>query len=999
MIGWFFKKPEGFVAVERPAERRPGPPAAPAATRPTATPKAAAATPVAPVAPAAPQPDWAQRLQSARGDDDALLALARDSAPLDIKLAAVGEIAGEAALRTAEREFRNHDRRVHRLAKQRHAATVAQRETRAQAAMIIATARELVGDEQLPVNRLVDLDRGWQALDSSLVDEAHRAEYAALLEQLSAAARDRADRVQRLQRWTAQSRAALDELRTVAAAAANGEQDRAALAAAAGGARELLDAAPAPGGELCSALETTLAVCAALDERLGVLEDLLQAPPSGPAAAESAARTAAKPIAKTAGETAVETPPEAASETPSENAAGTVAETASESTAEPTGETTAEIPAEMTTVTVAEIVAEVAVPHAEEAAAETLAQAIPDAVAEPAPSDAAERPAPVAPSPDPLSRWQQLPPLPDAALAEALNRRFEQWQQSRDQAHQARRAQQREQVRDRQRAERGERKGALEAALERAETALAAGHLAETHKHLLGIDELMHGDAAGEALRARAERLQAQYAQLKGWQHWAGGRARDELVAQAEALAAATEGTAAAPVVKLTIRQRSDVIDDMRARWKELDRLGGATSRTLWQRFEAALKVAHQPVAAQVAAQRAVREQNLQSRRQLIETLDAVPLPGAGEGDGVADWRDAAVALDRFHVAWRKLGPLEHTVPHAARDGLAARLAAAVQRIEAPLAEARRVARDERLALVAAARALADEAAAGAPGRELGERLRDLQAEWQRQAKALPLARGEENALWGDFRAAVDAMFSARDAVFHARDAEFRAHAAERLALVERLEALNADTPPAEIRRTLAEVDVAWRRAGPAPRLEAAALEARLQQAHDAAQRHLAGSAQRGWQLSCDALEAKLALCDSLEPAADAAPADLAERWAALPVLPAAWEQALARRAGLPAPAGRPDGAVPATITADDLLLQLEAAWSLPSPPAFEAERRTLKLQAMKAAMEGRRAAAAPTPEQWFAAALGRGGLDAPQRERLAAVIAALRRRGPARPG
>jgi hypothetical protein len=79
----------------------------------------------------------AQRLQAALGDDDALLALASERAPLDVKLAAVGAIAGEAALKRAESEFRDHDRRVHRLAKQRHAMAVAQRETRARAAAVI----------------------------------------------------------------------------------------------------------------------------------------------------------------------------------------------------------------------------------------------------------------------------------------------------------------------------------------------------------------------------------------------------------------------------------------------------------------------------------------------------------------------------------------------------------------------------------------------------------------------------------------------------------------------------------------------------------------------------------------------------------------------------------------------------------------------------------------------------------------------------------------------
>ena len=42
-------------------------------------------------------------------------------------------------------------------------------------------------------------------------------------------------------------------------------------------------------------------------------------------------------------------------------------------------------------------------------------------------------------------------------------------------------------------------------------------------------------------------------------------------------------------------------VNSLRERWKELDKLGGATSRTLWQRFDAALKTAYLPVVAHLA--------------------------------------------------------------------------------------------------------------------------------------------------------------------------------------------------------------------------------------------------------------------------------------------------------------------------------------------------------------------------------------------------------------
>jgi hypothetical protein len=503
------------------------------------------------------------------------------------------------------------------------------------------------------------------------------------------------------------------------------------------------------------------------------------------------------------------------------------------------------------------------------------------------------------------------------------------------------------------------------------------------------------------ALRPRIDALQAEYARLKGWQHWGGGLARDELVLQAEALAAASSGEGGTRIVKLSIKQQAEVIDDLRARWKELDRLGGATSRSLWQCFDAALKTAYQPVAAHLDAQQAVRRQNLEARNKLVEALNAVALPVAGETEAAPDWKSLATALGHFHTEWRKLGPLEHTVPHKERDKLLERMSAAVQRLEAPLNEVRRGARLVRERLIARAKALATQAGAGAQGRETTDKVRELQAEWQQHARELPLARAVENALWAEFKGDIDAIFSARDAVFDARDAQFKAQGAERAALIERLAALNADTPPAELKRTLAEVDAQWQRTGPAPRHDAAALDSSFRQARDAVVQWLAGSARRQWHATCDALVAKLALCEALEQAADPVeeqPA-LAQRWAAFPVLPAPWEQALAQRASLvpAAPAGGPRVAA----STDELLLQLEAAFQLASPPAFEAARRQMKLHAMKAALEGRPSAAAPpiAPDQCLVAALSRTSLDESQRARLLAVITAVRDRGPANPG
>ncbi len=962
-IDWMFRK---YVAP-----RHDTPPATADKADTAAARKAAKAA-----APAPAPVDWQPRLQAALGDDEALLALAREALPIEARLAAVEALAGEAALRQAEREFRNRDRRVHRVAKQRYQALVTQRETREQAKCLIAAAQALVGQEQLPLNRLVDLDHAWQALDATALEEALCSDFATLLAALGAHSRDAADRALRLKRWTAEAKTALAAWQASCKAAAEGTQTRQELAAAAAAVHAQLDAAPgADSATLCETLRASLRHAAPLDERLALLDELAQA--------------ASAPRART---------PTPAPEMPAAPPDARAADAPAAAPAEPPPETPAGAPSATTPSAGVEATAEVAADAKIEVATEALAEA-PTEIPDETPADAgveAPTPAPPAAPRDAGQRWQALAPLEDAALAAALERRFEAWQQGREAERQARRTQRREQAKDEQRAVRSERSKTLAAALDLAEAALAAGHLIDTHKQLVDIDELLHGGASAGELRTRIDALQAQYAQLKGWQHWSGGVARDELVLQAEALAAASAGAGLPGGIKLSLKQQAETIAEMRERWRELDRLGGATSRALWQRFDSALKTAYEPVAVQVAAQRAAREINLQARRDLIAALDGVALPEPGEGQATPpDWKALAVALDHFQAEWRKLGPVEHTVPHKAREGLLERMRQAMQRIEAPLGEARRSAQAAREELIAQARALGEEAAHKTLGRDLVDRVRALQGQWQQQAKALPLARGAENALWAEFKGTIDAIFSARDAEFNAREAEFQAHGAERGKLIERLEALSADTPVAEFRRTLAEVDTLWQRAGPAPRHDAAALDQRFRQARDTAQQWLAGSAQRAWHATCDTLAAKLALCEQAPPD-DAAKAALAERWAALPALPASWEQALAPRAGLaPAPRG------PAVVktASDELLLKLEDDLQIDSPPACQQARRDLKLHALKAALESRSAAHAPLePDAMLCALLARAELDTLQRERLGAILGALRRHGPGGP-
>lgn len=890
MLSWIFKKfgrnaasattkPAGKQSAPTPAQTRQAKQVAEQITEQKAAEKAAQKTQKL----AAAKADWAPRLQAARGDDAALLALLQAAPLLDIKLAAVEALAGEAALKQAEREARNSDRRVHRLAKSRLEAAVAQREARAQAQALIASATELSAQADLPINVLVNLDRAWLALDAALLEPLQVEQFNALSAALNSQLRQRSELEQQQQRWAAEASQGLSAWGLAAEqAVANGRPGELKPQPLLDLQQRCPDLSGQPtGAALALRLEQAVLAGAQIEARLIWLDGL--------------------------------------------------------------GLETAE----------------------------------------------------------PLQQWQAMQPLADAGLARLLNQRFEQSLRALAPVDAEPVPTATPRNRPTASAARPEQIQAFEAKLAQAEAALAGGELSELQQLLQQIDAHLQGvnpASLPDDARARQHALLTERNRLRDWEQWGGALALDALVAEAEELARTTRATVPAeaaeadanvealPVAKLNLKAHREAIQALRKRWKEVDGLSAGAGQALWQRFDTAMQTANQPVAAQLAELKLAREANLVSRELLLNQLDA--LPGVGVSDASAplgeaasaQWKECLRALSAFQLAWRQLGPLEHTVPLANRDALLRRQRASLERIEAPLQRARRAAETQRLLLIERAEALLQELRENSQLRDLTQRVRDLQAEWQQQARGLPLARSTENDLWARFKAATDAVFTQRSAAFDARDEALAASLAEYETLLARLEALNAETADAEIRRTLDEVDRAWRQGGELPRHQANALDGRLQAAHALALQILAGRSQMIWQAQCEALTAKLALCELAEGTeARLDEAEFAARWAALPALPEAWEQALARRA-------------PADANLDEALLQLEAGLDLPASEEMLAARRLLKLKAMKDALEGRGSKQSSVEQQaaCMAALLQASNASPAQLERLHGLVRAL---------
>ncbi len=835
---------------------------------------------------------WTDKIRAAAFDDVVLLQLAHQAPTVELKLAALNALTHESALKQAMREFRDHDKRLHRLARTRWLAASNKRIALAEAGALLANARALLEQESVSANRIVELDRAWAALDSELLDAALPTEFVALREQLAAKARAHGEGEQAIVRWLATSDAAIAQLQASLPGVAQGDALPATVSALAANLLGLIGDVPDALDMRCNSKSDTANRTLALASSVVQRAEFLQLLP----------------------------------------ASGTIDETD-----------------------------------------EKLK----------------------------IEQWRAFPEVFDKDLQAVLARRFADWRNAgsdeRQREHEVRRAKEQETGTE----ERKLRLDALRGDVESAEAAQAAGSTADLTRLMAQIERVLKSGAANTTLMRRIDALRQEQKRLRDWQRWSGKQGREQLVAEAQALSAAAAG-------KVAVKTHGEAIDKLRDRWKELDKLGGATNQTLWLAFDGALKAAYAPVAAHLDKLKAARNENLAAREKIVEELTQaaarllpVAIECAAPAPGSPDLRALARAIEDAQVAWRKLGPVEHTVPRKAQKGenaITTRYARAMQVLETPLADAYRSATLEREQLIAAAKGLAG---VDAMARDALDKVRALQSRWQANAKSLALPRRDENRLWAEFKTATDAIFVARDAARAAREAEFSAKFKEREDIIGPLATLTPASKGPDIKRAMAEAETAWRAAAEVPKPQAVKLEARYRAARDSAGKLLAQLAANVAQARYDALIAKMELCQERELAADAGAgldaenaAELEARWSAVENFPDVWKSALDGR--FRGPASVQADMKPLSGSADslaDLLLKLEVACGLESPGEFSAARQALKLRALKQAMEGRQATVT-TPadiERWLLSAAAVPRPDDGSRVRLLKIISAVR--------
>jgi len=429
----------------------------------------------------------------------------------------------------------------------------------------------------------------------------------------------------------------------------------------------------------------------------------------------------------------------------------------------------------------------------------------------------------------------------------------------------------------------------LHAQLHAAELALAAGQLqaARTAADAARALKATAGALPKPTIQ-RLSRVIQQLVELERWESFGQHSARVQLCERAEALAKAAPDPA----------QLAHEVQKLRAEWKVLDQQHANVPKSLWERFDGACEKAYAPAAQHFAQLAAQRKQARKQREEFIAQASAHAQTLLAEP---RDWRAIAHWLRETDQAWH--GSDLGSVDPAAWKKVDTQMKTALAPLRDALAGARRKAKTERTALVAQAVALAPKALE----RDAPAQVRALQARWKEQATATPLAPRDERTLWDQFRAACDAVFSARDN--QRKEAENRKHEHRRAfeALAEQMEQLAhaGDKDDAEVRRLQRDLQAQWKTAVTGSEPPPAALDGRFRSARAAVEASLVARTRKReaevWQgllareRLCEELDA-LVLAEQQAEQARGTAEQVRQRWTGLPPLSGAWEKRLLER-------------------------------------------------------------------------------------------------------
>lgn len=274
----------------------------------------------------------------------------------------------------------------------------------------------------------------------------------------------------------------------------------------------------------------------------------------------------------------------------------------------------------------------------------------------------------------------------------------------------------------------------------------------------------------------------------------------------------ARRGAPASDIAKAvaTLRNTLDganAVGDLASLATRLDALGGTVEELTEQ----------QSAEAKAAVEQAVAE-----RTAIVEEAEAL----AAEDPARTQWKQTTAALDALFARWQSHQHDGPRIPKNEANELWKRFRAARSTIEhnrkaffADLDNQHRDVRTRKTALIEQAEALIPRGADGVP------EYRQLLDQWKLAGRA---GKRNDDALWARFKAAGDAIYSAKAEVDARDNVEYEANLELKLALLEEAEPLLKATNRESARNTLLSIQQRWDEIGRVPREQVRPIEDRL---------------------------------------------------------------------------------------------------------------------------------------------------------------------------
>ena len=204
----------------------------------------------------------------------------------------------------------------------------------------------------------------------------------------------------------------------------------------------------------------------------------------------------------------------------------------------------------------------------------------------------------------------------------------------------------------------------------------------------------------------------------------------------------------------------------------------------------------------------------------------------AAQDPAKAQWKQVSATLDEIFARWQKHQADGPRLPKTESNELWKRFKDARQTIDthrkaffSELDSVHRDARNKKQELVEKAEALIPQGADGVPA------YRSLLDQWKLAGRA---GKKLDDSLWAKFKAAGDAIYSAKSEIDAQDNVEFEANLALKLELLTEAEAILSETDRTKAKDALAKVQTRWEKIGKVPREKVKPVEDRLRKVENA---------------------------------------------------------------------------------------------------------------------------------------------------------------------